>query len=118
MNYYHDMWPHQTHILEPLTTLMGKTAFQWGTQQAVAFQEIKAVVTADTLLNFITPTKPLDEETNASDYQLGAIIKQDGVPIAFYLKNLNSAQHIYTLLRRKFSPLWRLSKIFGPFILG
>ena len=27
VNYYCDMWPHHTHVLAPLTMMMGKGAF-------------------------------------------------------------------------------------------
>ena len=31
VTYYHDMWPRHSHILAPLTNLMGKGTFKWNT---------------------------------------------------------------------------------------
>ena len=36
------------------------------------------------LLNYPDFSKPFDIFTDASDYQLGGVITQDGMPIAFY----------------------------------
>ncbi len=60
--------------------------FHWGPSQTKAFQQIKVAITADTLLTYINLTQPFDVETDTLDYQLGVVIKQDGVPIAFYKK--------------------------------
>ena len=44
VNYYHDMWPRWTHILAPLTNLMGKKEFQWNKEQDEAFKQMKALI--------------------------------------------------------------------------
>ena len=41
--------------------------------------------------------KPFDLYTDASDLQLGATLVQEGKPIGFYTRKLNSAQMNYTV---------------------
>jgi ABC-type arginine transport system ATPase subunit len=74
VGYYHDMWPHCSHILAPLTELMGKKTFVWEDKQQQAFEEMKALIATDALLAYPNHNKPFDIKTDASDYQLGAII--------------------------------------------
>jgi hypothetical protein len=47
---------------------------------------MKALIASDTLLAY----------TDASDYQMGAVIRQNGHPVAYWSKKLNSAQCNYT----------------------
>jgi hypothetical protein len=49
-------------------------------------------------LRFTDFSKPFDILTNASDYQLGALIAQEPLPIAFYSRKLNPAQRNYTTM--------------------
>ena len=92
VNYYQDMWPRHTHVLAPLTKLMGKSSFIWMTECQQAFDHMMALVSSDALLVFPDHTQPFDIETDASEYQLGSVIKQNHCPIAYYSCKLNSAQ--------------------------
>ena len=49
VTYYCDMWPRRSHILAPLTDLIGTKTFQWGEAQDKAFREMKAIIVKDTL---------------------------------------------------------------------
>ena len=42
VNYYRDIWPRHTHVLAPLTALMGKCSFTWTTECQQAFDQMKA----------------------------------------------------------------------------
>ena len=77
VNFYRDMWPHCVHILSPLTELTGRY-FVWGAPQQEAFLAMKAIITTDALFHYPNHNLPFDVETDASDLQLGAIIKQNG----------------------------------------
>ena len=46
--------------------------------------------------------KPFDIHTDTSDLQLGAVIIQNGKPIAFYSRKLNPAQTRYTTTEKEF----------------
>ena len=54
------------------------------------------MVCKETLLTYPGWSKSFDIHTDASDYQLGALISQEGKPIAFFSRKLNSAQKKYT----------------------
>ena len=89
ITYYRDLWLRQSHILVPLTELMGATwkgikkkPFIWTEQCERAFKEMKAVAAKDALLHYPDHNLPFDIETDASDYQFGAVIKQNNWPVA------------------------------------
>ena len=84
-------------MLAPLAELTGRGRFVWTDCHEKAFQEMKAIITADAMNAFPDYSKPFHIYTDASsDYQLGAAIVQDGKPIAYYSKKLTSAQQNYT----------------------
>ena len=102
VNYYRDMWQHRSHVLAPLTSLTSKNIpWKWGEQQSKAFKEAKKILCKETLLAFPVFDKPFTIHTDASHRQLGAVISQDGHPIAFYSRKLNDAQTRYTTTERE-----------------
>ena len=92
VNHYRDMWKRRSHMLAPLTEVTkvpkGSKAFKWGPEQDKAFQTVKQVISENVLLRFPDFQKPFDIHTDASDYQLGAVISQEGKPIVFYCRKL------------------------------
>jgi hypothetical protein len=57
---------------------------------------MKAIVCCEVLLSYPDFNKPFHIYTDASHYQLGAVISQDNHPIAFYSRKLQLAQVRYT----------------------
>jgi hypothetical protein len=97
VNFYRDVWRRRSHLLAPLTGLVSdKTKFIWGEEQQRAFDEIKRVISKETLLTFPDFNKEFHIYTDASDFQLGSVIMQENKPIAFYSRKMNSAQRNYT----------------------
>jgi hypothetical protein len=97
INYYRDMWQKRSHMLAPLTGLVSPLVKdKWGEEQQKAFYEIKQKVSQETLLAFPDFEIEFHVYTDAFNKQLGAVIMQEGKPLAFYSRKLNSAQTRYT----------------------
>ena len=57
---HRDMWPRRSHVLAPLTALLKTKKFVWGPEQDRAFQEMRALLTADAVLAFPDHDLPFD----------------------------------------------------------
>jgi hypothetical protein len=69
------MWRMRSHILAPLSALVSpKVKFEWSQEHQDAFDQIKTLISKETLLTFPNFNKPFHIYTDASKHQLGAVI--------------------------------------------
>ncbi len=119
VNYYRDMWIRRSHILAPLATLTStSTPWNWTEKQSKAFALAKRVIARQVMLAYPNFNKPFIIHTDASHYQLGAVISQDGKPIAFYSRKLNPAQTRYTTTERELLSIVETLKEYRTILLG
>jgi hypothetical protein len=119
VNFYRDVWRRRSHILAPLANLVGKgVKWKWGPEQQAAFEEMKRVISKETLLNYPDFNKTFHIYTDASDYQLGGVIMQEGKPLAFYSRKLNNAQKNYTTGEQELLSIVETLKEFRNILFG
>jgi hypothetical protein len=88
--YYRKFVPNFCTISRPLTNLLKKgSIFVWTHEQEVAFSVLKSALVSAPVLAIPDLTKPFVVETDASDIGIGAVLQQDGHPIAFVSKALS-----------------------------
>ncbi len=119
VNYYRVMWQKRSHTLAPLTALTSKNVpFKWTEVHQEAFEEMKRVISHETMLTFPDFNKPFHIFTDASNYQLGAVIMQEGAPIAFYSRKMDKAQQRYTTGEQELLSIVETLKEFKNILLG
>jgi len=96
-SYYRRFVSNFASIAEPLTRLTKKiTPLKWTDDADLAFSRLKQALLDSTTLAFSVPGLPCILDTDASAVPIGAVLSQvvDGVerPIAYYSRNVNSAQ--------------------------
>jgi RNase H-like domain found in reverse transcriptase len=70
------------------------------------------------LLKYPDFTKLFDIFTDASGYQLGTVISQEGWPIAYYSLKLNNAQRTYTTMEKELLSVIETSQHYRHILLG
>ena len=86
--YYRRFIANYAGIAAPLTDLLRHDSFVWSDSVAFAFRALKDAMMASPVLRLPDFSKEFIIETDASNVGIGAILMQEGHPIAFFSKKL------------------------------
>ncbi|KAL7487380.1 hypothetical protein ACHAW6_012983 [Cyclotella cf. meneghiniana] len=103
-NYYQDMWPSHAHIFKPLTDHSGlkkHAPMPWTPGIQTTFNKMHAFLAADALAAYPDHNKRFNVYTDASDYQLGACILQQGQPAAYFSCKLSKSEQNYMVMEKE-----------------
>jgi hypothetical protein len=104
VHYYRNMWPNRSHIMAPLTDQTGKKTFTWSPEMEKAFEQMEILLVTDALSAYPDQNLPVDIYTDASDYQLGACVMQNSLPVAYYSKNSMEFKRIILGWKKSYCP--------------
>jgi hypothetical protein len=97
-NYFQKFLQGYSKMVVPLTDLTGKDMrFIWTSECEEAFEKVKHALTNAPVLAPPELGKPFKVVLDASGVGLGAVLLQDGRPVAFKSRKLSPAEHNYTV---------------------
>ena len=82
--------------------------WHWTEHQDQAFQRIRQLVTKAPVLKYYEPTEELTLQSDASQTGLGAVLTQNGQPLAFASRALSDTETRYAQIEKEL-----LSVVFG-----
>lgn len=118
VNFYRQMYPHRAHLFAPLTAQSGKSTLNWTSECQTAFEAIKSLLAQDVFVRYPDHNKPFHVYTDASDYQLGTVIMQDDIPVAYFSRKLNPAQRRYTTMEKELLSIVESLKEYRSMLFG
>lgn len=88
-------------LARPLTDLTKKNAFHWSEEAAIAFDKLKAALTSAPVLALPDFSREFVIETDASSKGMGAVLMQNGHPLAFISKALSIKQQALSVYEKE-----------------
>ncbi|CAL2271884.1 unnamed protein product [Prunus armeniaca] len=113
--YYRKFIPHYGRESFPLTQLTKNDGFLWTPEATTAFHKLKELMLSPRVLALPDFTKPFIIESDASGYGIGAMLQQEGKPIAFTSKTLDHHSLKYFLNHKAHTPFQQkwVTKLLG-----
>ena len=99
--YYRRFIARYASIAQPLTDQMKKDQFGWSEQATTAFLALKTALASAPILAMPDFTKGFIIETDASGFGLGAILQQEGHPIAYFSKVLGQRARLKSIYEKE-----------------
>jgi hypothetical protein len=124
VQFYGKFIPNLATMAEKLYRLTKKaTPWKWGTEEQEAFQQLKDVLSSDTVLVHFDPEKPVGLACDASNVGIGAVLFHrypDGSerPIANVSKTLTTAERNYSQIHKEALAIIFGLKKFYQFLYG
>ena len=119
VNYLSKYAPNLSEITAPMRCLLKQDVeFVWDSQQDVAFNKMKEVISNTPVLAYYDPTKPITLQVDASKFGLGATLLQSGRPVAYASKSLTPAEVNYAQIEKEMYAILFGCQRFHQYIYG
>ncbi|KAJ0668240.1 putative nucleotidyltransferase, Ribonuclease H [Helianthus annuus] len=116
--YYRKFIRHFGIIAAPLHKLVGRGPFFWDDAAEKAFQLLKKALTSTPTLGLPDWSQPFTLECDASGLGIGAILTQQGRPIAYYSAPLKGAMLAWSTYEKEMLAVVKAVRKWRPYLLG
>ncbi|GJV55960.1 retrotransposon-related protein [Tanacetum coccineum] len=100
--YYRRFIKNYASISRPLTLLLKKNGFKWNKEAHSAFEQLKQAMISALVLALPNFEKEFIVETDASGVGIGALLIQEGHPIAYLSKTLSAKHQLMSTYEKEF----------------
>ena len=105
-------------IAQPLTNLLKKGEFQWSMLAHEAFNSLKKAMSATPVLALPDFNLTFEVESDACSNGIGAVLSQNGKPIAFYSKALAPKHQILSVYEKEMMAILAAVKKWSAYLIG
>ena len=81
------MWQRRVHLFKSLIDQNEAKTFIWTENMNIALKETKALMLTHCLMRSPNQNLSVDIYTDASDYQMGAYILENSIPVVYWSRN-------------------------------
>ena len=111
--------PSLSDITAPLRILLqNETEWHWEKQQEDAYKKLKNLATVSPALAFYDVNKPVELTVDASKDGLGAVLMQEGSPVAYTSRALKDAEKRYAQIEKEMLAIQFGCQRFHQYIYG
>jgi hypothetical protein len=101
-----------------LTELLKKNTFHWTPTTEKAFTDLKRAMCTTPILATLDLNKTFVVESDASDTGIGAVLTQDGRPLAFTSQVLSGHNLGRSMYEKEMMAILQVVPMWRPYILG
>jgi hypothetical protein len=116
--YYRKFVKNYGQIETPLTTLLKKEAFSWTQEATKAFEKLKEAMCTTLVLATPDFTKTFIVECDASGHGIGAVLMQEGRPLAFERNQLKGKNLLKPIYEKEMLAILHAVKKWCPYLIG
>jgi len=116
--YYRRFIKNYAHLTTPLSNLLKKNSFKWDNSAQECFETLKRVMSSTPVLATPDFAKPFVVECDASGIGIGAVLMQDGHPIAFESRKLNKKEELKSTYNKEMLAIMHALAKWRQYLLG